>query len=170
MPLPSIEWLCEDEIWEAISSLKEQYENDPICVINFNPIGYILKLEDISYFFEDNILLLASVIIRSIIQGHPLQDGNKRLGMFLGTYFLEKTEFLSLRPTKLFSRRLWKWPAETYGWSSFTVGCKPSARLKNRLTPSRRPSRYGLQPGYLRTFPHRKTTGCLFLPWVFLLD
>lgn len=94
MPLPSIEWLCEDEIWEAISSLKEQYENDPICIINFNPIGYILKLEDISYFFEDNILLLASVIIRSIIQGHPLQDGNKRLGMFLGTYFLEKNGIL----------------------------------------------------------------------------
>ncbi len=51
MPLPSIEWLCEDEIWEAISSLKEQYENDPICIINFNPIGYI-KLEDISYFLR----------------------------------------------------------------------------------------------------------------------
>ena len=66
----------------------------PICIINFNPIGYILKLEDISYFFEDNILLLASVIIRSIIQGHPLQDGNKRLGMFLGTYFLEKNGIL----------------------------------------------------------------------------
>lgn len=137
MPLPSIEWLCEDEIWEAISSLKEQYENDPICIINFNPIGYILKLEDISYFFEDNVLLLASVIIRSIIQGHPLQDGKKGWACFSGHTFSKKTEFLSLRPTKLFSRRLWKWPAEKYGWNSFTVGCKPSARLKNKLTPSR---------------------------------
>ncbi len=122
MPLPSIEWLCEDEIWEAISSLKEQYENDPICIINFNPIGYILKLEDISYFFEDNILLLASVIIRSIIQGHPLQDGNKRLGMFLGTYFLEKNGILITATDEAFSRRLWKRPAEIRGWSSFTVG------------------------------------------------
>jgi len=94
MPSQSIEWLYEDEIWEAISSLKEQYENDPICIINFNPIGYILKLECISYFFEDDLILLASVIIRSIIQGHPLQDGNKRLGMFLGTYFLEKNGIL----------------------------------------------------------------------------
>jgi len=94
MPSQTIEWLCEDEIWEAISSLKEQYENDPICIINFNPIGYILKLEDISYFFEDDLILLASVIIRSMIQGHPLQDGNKRLGMFLGTYFLEKNGIL----------------------------------------------------------------------------
>lgn len=34
------------------------------------------------------------MIIRSIIQGHPLQDGNKRLGMFLGTYFLEKNGIL----------------------------------------------------------------------------
>lgn len=62
MPSQSIEWLYEDEIWEAISSLKEQYENDPICIINFNPIGYILKLECISYFFEDDLILLASVI------------------------------------------------------------------------------------------------------------
>ena len=122
MPSQSIEWLYEDEIWEAISSLKEQYENDPICIINFNPIGYILKLEGISYFFEDDLILLASVIIRSIIQGHPLQDGNKRLGMFLGTYFLEKTEFLSLQLTKLFSRWLWEWPVEMYTWNSFTIG------------------------------------------------
>jgi hypothetical protein len=43
MPSQSIEWLYEDEIWEAISSLKEQYENDPICIINFNPIEYILN-------------------------------------------------------------------------------------------------------------------------------
>ncbi len=122
MPSQSIEWLYEDEIWEAISSLKEQYENDPICIINFNPIGYILKLEGISYFFEDDLILLASVIIRSIIQGHPLQDGNKRLGMFLGTYFLEKTEFLSLQLTKLFSRWPWEWPVEMYTWNSFTIG------------------------------------------------
>ena len=29
------------------------------------------------------------MICRSVIQGHPLQDGNKRLGMCLATFFLE---------------------------------------------------------------------------------
>lgn len=31
---------------------------------------------------------MATVICRSIIQGHPLQDGNKRLRIYLATYFL----------------------------------------------------------------------------------
>lgn len=33
---------------------------------------------------------LAAVIGRSIIQGHPLQDGNKRLGILLMTLFLSE--------------------------------------------------------------------------------
>lgn len=35
-------------------------------------------------------LLLYAVIIRSTIKNQPLQDGNKRLGIFLGEYFLDK--------------------------------------------------------------------------------
>jgi len=36
------------------------------------------------------VLLLCAVIIRSTIKNQPLQDGNKRLGIFLGEYFLDK--------------------------------------------------------------------------------
>lgn len=88
MPSRSIEWLTEGFIWRTLSDLQSKYSGDPIIVINFNPLGYILKLEAISYFFEDDIIRLSAAIIRSVIKGHPLQDGNKRLGMVLAEAFL----------------------------------------------------------------------------------
>ncbi len=88
MPSRNIEWLTEGFIWRTLSDLQSKYSDDPIIVINFNPLGYILKLEAISYFFEDDIIRLSAAIIRSVIKGHPLQDGNKRLGMVLAETFL----------------------------------------------------------------------------------
>ena len=88
MPLRRIEWLKEDEIVALIEDLREKYRDDPINLISYNPIGYVCSLEAVANFYEDDVLRLAAVICRSIIQGHPLQDGNKRLGMYLATYFL----------------------------------------------------------------------------------
>ncbi len=93
MRSPNIEWITEDAVYAALEMLQSAYTEDPICIINYNPIGYVLQLEAVSNFFEDDILLLAATIIRSIIQGHPLQDGNKRFGMVLGTYFLALNGF-----------------------------------------------------------------------------
>lgn len=89
MPLQNIEWLSVGSIDEVINSLRSQYADDPIVIINESPIEYVLNLEAISAYYEEDVLQLAAVIYRSIIQGHPLQDGNKRLGMLLGSYFLE---------------------------------------------------------------------------------
>ncbi len=89
----SIEWITEDAVYVALATLQSAYEEDPLCIINYNPIGYVLQLEAVSNFFDDDVLLLAATIVRSIIQGHPLQDGNKRLGMVLGTYFLALNGF-----------------------------------------------------------------------------
>lgn len=73
---------------EALADLRAKYENDPIIIINEGPIDYVLNLNALSCYYDDDPLQLAAVIIRSIIQGHPLQDGNKRFGMVLGFYFL----------------------------------------------------------------------------------
>ena len=88
MSLRHIEWLAENEIHALITDLREKYSDDPINIISYNSIGYVCNLEAVSNFYEDNVLKLAAVICRSIIQGHPLQDGNKRFGMYLATYFL----------------------------------------------------------------------------------
>lgn len=89
MPSPHIEWLTRDDIWEGIAFLQAEYREDPIRVINFGPIEYILNLEGLAYLYGDDPLRIASAKIRTIIKGHPLLDGNKRLGMFLGNYFPE---------------------------------------------------------------------------------
>jgi len=89
MPSPNIEWLTRDDIWEGIAFLQAEYREDPIRVINFGPIEYILNLEGLAYLYGDDPLRIASAKIRTIIKGHPLLDGNKRLGMFLGNYFPE---------------------------------------------------------------------------------
>ena len=88
MSLHNIEWFKENEVMTLINDLRNKYNDDPINIISYNPIGYVCNIEAISNFYEDNLLKLASVICRSIIQGHPLQDGNKRFGMYLATYFL----------------------------------------------------------------------------------
>lgn len=89
----NIEWITEDAVYVALETLQSAYADDPLCIINYNPIGYVLQLEAVSNFFNDDVLFLTATIIRSIIQGHPLQDGNKRLGMVLGTYFLALNGF-----------------------------------------------------------------------------
>ena len=89
MPLPNIEWLSPESIDDVIESLRCRYADDPISIINEEPIEYVLHLEALSCYYDDDVYRLAAVIFRSIIQGHPLQDGNKRMGMLLGTYFLK---------------------------------------------------------------------------------
>lgn len=88
MPSQNIEWFDKCQIDELLSDLRGKYAEDTINLISYNPIGYVCELKAVSNFYDDNILMLASVICRSIIQGHPLQDGNKRFGMYLATFFL----------------------------------------------------------------------------------
>ena len=54
------------------------------------PIGYIANLAAVSHYCDSGLLALAAVIGRSIIQGHPLRDGNKRLRILLMTLFLSE--------------------------------------------------------------------------------
>ena len=89
MPLPNIERLSPESIDDVTESLRCQYADDPISIINEEPIEYVLHLEALSCYYDDDVYRLAAVIFRSIIQGHPLQDGNKRMEMLLGTYFLK---------------------------------------------------------------------------------
>lgn len=89
MPLPNIERLSPESIDDVTESLRCQYADDPISIINEEPIEYVLHLEALSRYYDDDVYRLAAVIFRSIIQGHPLQDGNKRMEMLLGTYFLK---------------------------------------------------------------------------------
>ncbi len=84
----NIEWLREEEVTALIDELQGKYKDDPIRLISYNSIGYVCNLEAVSSFYGDDVLKLAAAICRSIIQGHPLQDGNKRFGMYLATYFL----------------------------------------------------------------------------------
>ena len=90
MSSQGIEWLDEEAILDAVLLLQEQYAGDPIGIINLNPIGYIANLAAVSHYYDSDLLTLAAVIGRSIIQGHPLQDGNKRLGILLMTLFLSE--------------------------------------------------------------------------------
>lgn len=90
MPSPTIEWLAESDIWGLIARLQKTYRKDPIRVINLGPIEYVLNLQKLSYLYDDDPLYVAAAKIRTIIQGHPLLDGNKRLGIFVGDYFLRR--------------------------------------------------------------------------------
>ena len=98
--MQNIDWLDETEIRALVDDLREKYCDDPINIISYNPIGYVCNLEAIANFYNDDILKLAAVICRSIIQGHPLQDGNKRLGMYLATYFLGLNNIIVSASTK----------------------------------------------------------------------
>ena len=90
MSSQSIEWLGEEDVLDAVLLLQEQYAGDSIGIINLNPIGYIADLAAVAHYYGSDILALAAVIGHSIIQGHPLQDGNKRLGILLMTLFLSE--------------------------------------------------------------------------------
>jgi death-on-curing protein len=86
--LQNISWLSEDDILENIGLLQDTYRDDPIHVRDRAPIEYIINLEGLAYFYDYDILKIATTKIHTIIKGHPLLDGNKRLGMLVGTYFL----------------------------------------------------------------------------------
>ncbi len=87
---PNIKWLTKSNLYDAINFLAEEFPTDPIYLLQVESIDYIFNLNQISYLYNDDVLLLCAVIIRSTIKNHPLQDGNKRLGIFLGEYFLDK--------------------------------------------------------------------------------
>lgn len=67
MRLPNTEWLTEEAVAELLDSLRSKHSDEPIYIINPNPIDYVLQLEAISNFFDDDLLLLGSTVIRSII-------------------------------------------------------------------------------------------------------
>ncbi len=90
MPSRSIEcWLEEDDVYAVIDSLSKRYPEDEIHIIDKGPLEFVANLRGLSHFYGGTLLGIASVIMRSVIQDHPLQDGNKRLGMILGNVFLE---------------------------------------------------------------------------------
>ncbi|MCF7936040.1 MAG: Fic family protein [Synergistales bacterium] len=85
----AIRWIDEDELLALVSMLAESHPKDFISIINYGPLGYVAHLGGLVDFYGNDVFLLASVAIRSIIQGHPLYDGNKRLGMLFGESFLD---------------------------------------------------------------------------------
>lgn len=90
MPSRSIKcWLEEDDVYAVIDSLSKRYPEDEIHIIDKGPLEFVANLRGLSHFYGGTLLAIASVIMRSVIQDHPLQDGNKRLGMILGNVFLE---------------------------------------------------------------------------------
>ncbi len=124
----SIEWLSEETVNWAINFLSREHPNDPIYIINNGPLCYVSGLCAVSGYYEDNVLMLAAVVIRSIIKGHPLYDGNKRLGMFLGETFLNKNgyklnvdndEIVEIAVRVADSNKNWE-RAEIYNW---LLGC-----------------------------------------------
>gem|GEM_PF-903641 len=86
-------WLEIDDIYHGIYCLQGQYDEDPIHVIDKGPLEFVANLRGLSCYYGDDIIKIAAVVIRTLIQDHPLQDGNKRIGMLLGSLFLENNGF-----------------------------------------------------------------------------
>jgi death-on-curing protein len=94
MPFRNIEWwLEEDDVYAVIDSLSKNFPEDEIHIIDKGPLEFVANLRGLSHFYGGSLLDIASVIMRSVIQDHPLQDGNKRLGMILGNIFLENNNW-----------------------------------------------------------------------------
>lgn len=89
----NINWLLAEDIDAAIQNLSKEFPDDPIIVIINEPLEFIANLEAVEHFYGSDLWLLCAVIIRTVIKGHPLRDGNKRLGMLLGELFLENNGF-----------------------------------------------------------------------------
>ena len=86
-------WLSLDDIYFAINELKEHHDSDPIHIIHEEPLEFVAKIRCLSSFYGDSVISICAVLIRTLIQDHPLQDGNKRLGVLVGTLFLENNGF-----------------------------------------------------------------------------
>ncbi len=91
-----IKWFNQKELDVALTVLfkiypqnSEEVNDDVLSIKIIKPeiIDFIIDLEACNY-CGDNILCIGSIIIRTIIKGHPLFDGNKRFGMLLGERFL----------------------------------------------------------------------------------
>ncbi len=92
-----INWFKREDMFAALKALfviypqsieQENCEESEIIISKPEVIEYILNLEASNYCGND-ILCIAATIIRTLIKGHPLLDGNKRLGILLGERFLE---------------------------------------------------------------------------------
>lgn len=90
---PSISWITAEHVSFVLGRLQALYRSDPFVVMNQAPIEYVLNLAGVAPFYQDDVLFLAAVVIRTIICGHPLQDGNKRFGMLLGEHFLNLNSY-----------------------------------------------------------------------------
>lgn len=55
MPLPNIERLSPESIDDVIESLRCRYADDPISIINEEPIEYVLHLEALSCYYDDDV-------------------------------------------------------------------------------------------------------------------
>ncbi|MDN5359946.1 MAG: death on curing protein [Thermotogaceae bacterium] len=96
-----INWFNQNDIDTALSVLfvvypqkSDEYytEESEIVISKPEVIEYILNLEANNYCGND-VLCVAATIIRTVIKGHPLLDGNKRLGILLGESFLEQNGY-----------------------------------------------------------------------------
>jgi death-on-curing protein len=86
-------WLDIDDIYLLVTSLSKKYSDEPIHIIDRGPLEFVANLHRLSSYYGDNVIQIGAVIIRSLIQDHPLQDGNKRFGMLAGSLFLENNGF-----------------------------------------------------------------------------
>jgi death-on-curing family protein len=96
-----IKWLDKEDIFAALKALfyiypqnnkQKNCEELEINIIKPDVIDYIVNLKSNNYYGND-VLYIASTIIRTVIKGHPLMDGNKRFGILLGERFIEQNGF-----------------------------------------------------------------------------
>ena len=63
MPLPNIERLSPESIDDVIESLRCRYADDPISIINEEPIEYVLHLEALSCYYDDDVYFIFKAFI-----------------------------------------------------------------------------------------------------------
>ncbi|WP_265497909.1 type II toxin-antitoxin system death-on-curing family toxin [Providencia rustigianii] len=86
-----INYLSTDDLININRKLIElQTPNEPIEVLNFNNLSSSQSRPSQVKYYEqtDDMFVLASVLIESLIQNHPFANANKRTAMMAGYVFL----------------------------------------------------------------------------------
>ncbi len=86
-----IDYLSTDDLINIYRKLIElQTPNEPIEVLNFNNLSSSQsRPSQVKYYQQtDDMFVLASVLIESLIQNHPFANANKRTAMMAGYIFI----------------------------------------------------------------------------------
>lgn len=80
----------EDIIYINRTLIEKQTPNEPIEVLNYNNLCSSQSRPSTVRYYEqtDDMFLLSSVFIESLIQNHPFANANKRTAMMSGYVFL----------------------------------------------------------------------------------